>query len=275
MPDGVKEQKVPATEPKEAEVQPKVDAQPKEQQEGLPEDASERTKREFEKLKKHNQELADKLAEKEAKQPPKPSLLDQYITQPVVPQPKPQAQVMPAAPVVPNLSQAKVEEIKKRLWDEEGTIDGEELQRRLSLAEQAEVRAKEAERKAQAALEKVARYEVDTQKKLLYAEYPELDPSNKDFNEEAYDLVRKEMVDQLWSSGAQDVMTAAQKMSKYWKKSDESKKQEQTLKERRAVTSKTVSGNPDLAAKGDYETLRKQSLHSKEAMEERIRRSGL
>lgn len=266
MPDETTEQKVQATEPIEAEVQPEVDAQPEEQQEDLPEDASDRTRREFEKLKKHNEELSRKLAEREAGTPPKPSLLDQYVTQPTVPT---------VAPGAINLSQNKVEEITKQLWDEEGTIDGQELNRRLALAEQAEARALQAERTAQSALERIARYEADGQKKVLYEKYPELDPDSSEFKEEAYDLVRKEMVDQLWKTGTQDPLQAADNMSKYWKQSKVSQQQEETLQARNAVNSRPVSGKPSSRATGDYEDLRKRSIFSKEAMEERIRRAGI
>lgn len=268
MPDDTKEQEVLATEPTEAEVQPEVDAQPEEQQEGLPEDASERTKREFEKLKKRNEELSKKLEEKEGT--PRPSLLDSYVPQ--IPQQAPQ---MPqAAQVAPNLTQAKVEEITKQLWDEAGTIDGQELERRLALAQQAEARALAAERKAQSALERVARFEADGVKKKLYESYPELDPDNKEgFNEEAYDLVRNELVNQLWQRGQQDPLAAAEKMSKYWKPKE--LKQTEAQKARQAVTRKSVSGTASSVASAEYEDLRKASLRSKEAMEERIRRAGI
>lgn len=269
MPDETQEQEVSATETAEVEVQPEVDAQPEEQQEGLPDDASERTKREFEKLKKHNEELARQLAEREP-QAPRPNLTDPYI-----PTVSPQVPQMPqATQVAPNLTQARVDEIAKQLWDEEGTIDGEELQRRLALAQNAEARALEAERKANAALEKIARFEADGQKKALYQQYPELDPSSDNFNEEAYDLVRKELVDQLWQSGTQDAVKAADKMSKYWKAKPQPQ-QTEAQQARQAVTTKSVSGNTSSGASRDYEELRKASLRSKEAMEERIRRAGI
>jgi len=267
MSDENQEQVTQATESTEVEVQPEVDAQPEEQQEGLPEDVSERTKREFEKLKKHNAELAKKLAEKE--ETPRPSLLEAYQPQPTMAMPQ-------YAPVAPNLPQTRVEEITKQLWDEEGTIDGNELQRRLALAEQAEIRARQAESKAQSALERIARYEADGQKKMLHEKFPELDPSRTDvFNEEAYELVRKELVDQLWQKGTQDPLEAAEKMSKYWKPKEVSPQQRETLQERQAVISKPASGKASSGATKDYEELRKQSLYSKEAMEERIRRSGI
>jgi len=267
MPDETIEQEVQVTEPTEAEVQPEADAQPEEQQEGLPEDASERTKREFEKLKKHNEQLAKQLAEKEANQPPRPSLLDQFVPQ----TPKAMPQV---PPVTTSLSQAQTQEIAKQLWDEEGTIDGNELQRRLSLAEQAEARARDAEAKAQAALERVARFEVEGQKKQLYEQYPELDPSNPEFNEEAYELVRNEMVNQLWETGNQNPVGAAKKMSKYWRKQEVPQQQKEAQQARRAVQS-SASGKASSSASGDYEDLRKRSLYNKEAMEERIRRAGI
>jgi len=262
MPDEIQEQEVQATEPTEADVQPEVDAQPEEQQEGLPEDASERTKREFEKLKKHNEELARQL---EARENPRPSLLDAYV---------PQIPPVNAAQVAPNLSQARVDEIAKQLWDEQGMIDGDELQRRLDRVQNAESRAIEAEKKANSALERIARYEADGQKKTLYEKYPELDPSSVDFNAEAYDLVRNELVSQLWDKGSSDPLNAADKMSKYWKQKAEPQ-QTEAQQARQAVNSRSVSGNASSVASGEYEQLRKDSLRSKEAMEERIRRAGI
>lgn len=267
MPDETQEQKVSATETEEAEVQPEVDAQPEEQQEGLPEDASERTKREFEKLKKHNEELALKLAAKES-QTPRPSLLDQFVPQAQVPEMPPMPQVATSLP------QAQAQEIVQQLWDEEGTIDGNELQRRLQLAEQAERKAQEAQQKANQALERIARYEVEGQKKLLHDKYPELNPSSDSFDEEAYDLVQGELLKQLWASGQQDALAAADKLSKFWKTPKVTQEQKETLQARQAVQT-SATGKASTGAYDDYEELRKQSLYSKEAMEERIRRAGI
>jgi len=111
-------------------------------------------------------------------------------------------------------------------------------------------------------------------KKRLYESYPELDPDNKaGFNEEAYDLVRNELVNQLWQRGQQDPLAAAEKMSKYWKPKE--LKQTEAQKARQAVTRKSVSGTASSVASAEYEDLRKASLRSKDAMEERIRRAGI
>lgn len=240
---------------------------PQEPQEGLPEEVSERTKREFEKLKEHNRQMAEEL--KALKGPPRPGLLDSYgmgqYTPPVAPQ-VPQVQPQSYLPT------ATVEQIKQDVVDSEGYLNQAELERRLSSASQAEERARLAEEKAQQALEKVARFEANTQARDLYASYPELDPSHPQFNEEAYELVQGELLKQLVNRGSQNAIEAAHKMSRYFRKPQVTPAQRETL-QARSQQSAVVQAKPaPLSADQD---LVRRSLHDESAMDERIRLAGI
>lgn len=236
-----------------------------EEPQGLPEDASERTRREFEKLKEHNRKLAEENASLKGAQPQRPSVLEAYLSQPPVQMPQ------SFAPT-PQVAQPQVEQIKRDLMAEDGYVNADELERRLRLAEEAEVRARQAEEKAQAALERVGRFEIDAQKKVLYQEYPELDPSHESFDEDAYDLVTKELLDQIVKSGQQDPLKAASKMSKYFRKPKVSEAQQQTLQERSLASAPVGQTSP--RPSDSLDDLRLRSLTDEQAMMERIKRAG-
>lgn len=229
----------------------------------LPEDASERTKQQFEKLKEHNKKLKKELEAAKGGQPKPPSLLESYVLH------------QPTAPVsTPNLSQTQVAEITKQVVDAEGYLNQDELEARLRKADEAEQRARQAEQRANQALEKVARFEVDAQTRALYAKHPQLDPSSQTFDPEFYELTKNELLSQLVNGGTQDALAAADKMSKYVKKQEVTPQQQQTLAQRQQATARTGSGTAS-SSKADLDDLRKRSMTSTEAMDERIRRAGI
>lgn len=230
----------------------------------LPDDASERTKQQFAKLKEHNKKLKEELdAAKGGTQRP-PSLLESYVLH------------QPTAPVAtPNLSQTQVAEITKQVVDAEGYLDQGELEARLRKADEAERRASQAEQRANQALERVARFEVDAQTKELYREFPQLDPSKVDiFDPKAYNLVKKELLSQLVEGQPQNAILAARNVSEYFDKKEVTPAQQQTLAQRQQATAHPVSGNAS-SSKVDFDDLRRRSMTSQEAMDERIRRAGI
>lgn len=185
--------------------------------EELPEDASERTREQFEKLKAKNREMAEKLKQFEGKK----STLDIFNT----PQPTLRETQQPVFNFntqknkveAGQLSQAQVDKIAKDLIDEDGYIDRSELERRLSIANEAENRAKEAENQARLAIQRVTHIEQTQQARELHAQFPELDPESDSFNEEFFDLVKKDLLDQLVRTGTQDAISSAKKYGKYFK----------------------------------------------------------
>lgn len=212
-----------------------------------------------ERTKAYIDKLKAQLKEKEAQTPTRPSLLEAYMTQ--------------APQVVPPVQPVQTPQVQEqRQWvSEDGVFNASELDKRLSEVEEARKRAEAAERKAQETAERVARFEIDTQKKALYQEYPELDPSNEKFNEEAYDLVKKELLDQMVTTGQQNAVKAASKMSKYFRTA-EPKNTEVLVQRAQATQGYTVARTSKSSVDPD---LRKRSMTDPEAMEERMRRAGI
>lgn len=237
------------------------------QEAGLPEDASERTRREFEKLKEHNRKLAEEnKALKGGTQTH--SLLDEYMAaQPFVPPTE--------LPQVPSLTQQQVQEVAQQLVDEQGYLNTSELDKRLAKAEEAQRKAQLAEEKANRALERVARYEIDNQKKQLHAAYPELDPSSNVFNPDAYELVKNKLLDQLVKTGEQNPIKAAQEMEKFFRKTPVSPEKQQAISQRSQAMSVGTTGKTTALSSSSYDDLRLRSMTSDEAMDERIRRAGI
>lgn len=197
--------------------------------------------------------LKQQLKEKEAAIPPKPSLLETYAThqQPVI--------------------SAPVQEQKKAVYDEQGYVDVNELDKRLAAADEAQKRAEEAKAKADAALEKIARFEIDNETKALYKEFPELDPSNKDFNPDFYEDTKNTMLGQLVDTGKQNALEAAKKVSRHYKKVEP---QVTEAQQQRTFATSTYSSGSKTSSTEDFDDLRKRSLTDDAAMEERIRRLG-
>lgn len=237
----------------------------------LPEDAKERTKREFEKLKQNNAELKRQLEERQKL----PSVLDYFGgTVPPVSQEIRQQYIQPPQvnmPVYQQTYQQPVPQPTPQLVDEQGYVNADVLSKRLELSENALRRAEEAERRAVEAQQRIAKFEQDAETKALYQAYPELDPLNAEvFNPEAYELVKNELTSQIVSTGKRNAIQAADKMSKYFRKQEPRK----VLEQRNAITS--VPGKqPRQQVQTDLQELRKQSRNNPDAVAERLRRLGM
>lgn len=235
----------------------------------LPEDAKERTKQEFEKLKAHNAELKRQLEERQSL----PSVLD-YLGGDV-PQVSPQVRqqyMQPPQVQMPQYNQIYQQPYNQQapqLVDEQGLVNADVLQSQLNRAEEARIKAEEAERRAIEAQQRIARFEQDNETRALYQQFPELDPMNENFNREAYDLVKNELTSQIVSTGKRNAIEAANKMSKYFRKQQPTQVQEQ----RKQVTS--VSGNMPRQPQTDLDELRLQSRNNPNAVAERLKRLGM
>lgn len=227
----------------------------------LPENSSERTKREFEKLKESNRRLKEEL-DSFQKGTPKTSVLDEYLTQSQFTPPK-------------SVPQAVSQEVAQNLIDEQGYLNAPELEKRTARIIEADRRAQLAEEKANKALERVARFEVDAQKKQLHQAYPELDPSSDTFNPDAYELVKNKLLDQLVKTGEQDPMKAASEMEKFFRKKPISEEKQQAISQRSQAMSVGQTGKASAPSSSSLDELRKRSMTSDEAMDERIRRAGI
>lgn len=197
--------------------------------EELPEDTKERTRQQFEKLKQSNAELKKQLEERQQL----PSVLD-YLGQ----MPEVDPQLVQKYAQLPQQQQQQIQN-QPGLLDDSGYLNADVLEQRLAAIEEAQKRAEEAERRAIEAQQRIARFEQDAEQKRLYAEYPELDPMNENFNKDAYDLVRNELAAQLVNTGQRDALQAAQRMSKYFRQ--QTQEQPKAVQQRNQAVSKSGS----------------------------------
>ena len=245
------------------------------QEQDLPEDAKERTREQFEKLKAHNKQLAEekRRAEEELQRlkgssQPIPSVLD-YLS-PVVPQ---VPQYVPQTPqFVPQMQypqySPQVPQQEEQLFDDGGYINQDVLRKELAEAKKAREKAEEAERRARDAESRISKFEQDNETKALYQAYPELDPLSGVFNQEAYEMVRDRLTSQLVQTGKRDAMKAAADMSKYFRKQEPTQAQEQR---RQASAPGTTQYRPPAT---DFDDLKRRSANDPEALFERLKRIG-
>lgn len=257
--------------------EPTDEVQEETQEPELPDDAKERTKREFEKLKEHNKQLAEENKQLKGQSQPIPSVLDYpSFDMPQVSQEVRQQYMQPVA--MPQFypqtypQQNQNQNQSQQLVDEQGYVNADVLNKRLEASDNAVRRAEEAERRAIEAQQRIARFEQDNETKALYQAYPELDPLNSGvFNRDAYELVRNELTSQIVSTGKRNAIEAANKMSKYFRKE---KPNTQLLEQRKAVTSVT-GGQPRQPIQNDLDELRLQSRNNPQAVAERLKRLGM
>ena len=182
MPDEIqKGQDIEVKEQTQVEM-PATEIKPEE----LPQDASERTKQEFEKLKARNKELAEKLAQREREEAN--SLLDS-LTKPI------QQEIANS-----NVPQGQVEDIVKDLTDENGYINEALLKKTLreasERANQATQAAQLAQQSAKKAEDRISRYEQNENAKKAYSEFPQADPENEAYDPRFLEQVKNEMIGQ-------------------------------------------------------------------------------
>jgi hypothetical protein len=237
--------------------------------EGLPDDSSERTREQFEKLKAHNAELKKQLEAKEQQERSTiPSPLQAHMSLPV-PEVQPEVRQQYQQPVY---QQPPVQE--PQLMDEQGYVNGDVLTAQLKKAQEAEQRAQEALRRAQEAEARVSQFEINQETRELYQAYPELDPSSQVFDRDAYDLVANELTSQIVKSGRRDAMGAAAKMQKYFRKT--TPQQEKVLEQRAQVVTPSAGSVTQTSASADldYDSLKKRSRYDANALYERLERNG-
>lgn len=147
-----------------------------ESEEGLPDEVSERTRREFEKLKETNRILAEKAAKAEKYEAK--NALDVLGYTPSAPTPPPVA--APADYI-----------------DEQGNVDVRGLNEALA---RANYTAQQAQQIAQQTAAKAEAQAKEYQVREAHAKHPWLDPQSDQFDEDAFDLVKDRLV-RNWSEG--------------------------------------------------------------------------
>ena len=230
----------------------------------LASDASEKTRQQFEKLKRHNKELKEKLSKFEESS-------DVFGAYTKMQSPKYQQPVSATNDVI-SPKPAKVEKEMRKFVDDEGNVDIDLLNQTLTAAEK---RALEADKRAAEAQRRVEEFEITYQAREMYKEFPELNPKSNNFNPEYFDIVKKDLLAQLVETGRQDGMKAAKKYIKYFRESPKKKEIEaQKVNRENASLSLSQSGKGRSYSAVEDAELRKRSRTESAALWERLKRSG-
>ena len=209
----------PKEEVKEEVVEEVVEEEVEEKEEPKKEDKEEktkkRTKEQFEKLKKHNQELKEVVK--------KQNVLDSLTApkQPEAPRyPEPlTTNVVPAKDVYPGLSPQQIKNTFEGLVDDASYVDTGLLIETLKELQDKNKEAEERAVKAETKVGQVERSMDDFQRtaimRTVHRKYPKLNPEKeKVFDERLWEAVRNEVIGQWTRGETEDVMSAAEKWSK-------------------------------------------------------------
>jgi hypothetical protein len=213
----------------------------------LPDEVSERTKEQFEKLTEKNKELAQKLELLEKvnqTEEPKISALERL-------RPQGQKEVQPEIP--------EEEEVDETFSDENGYIDEARLNNRInSKAKVAEEKAKLAQQKAEEAIRRIEEYEIGNEKKQVHSEFPEIDPYSPKFNPELYDQVSKDMLWNLVNVGKEDFYGTTAKIVSQFRQKNAGVEQQQQEQQKQTEQVKNEIQEPNRS--GSTSTSRKEEL---------------
>lgn len=243
------------------------------EQDELPENSSDRTKEQFEKLTDKNKELAKRLEKYERKEKYGDSVLD-----------TPNGQQVPKLDDFSHLSEQQAGNIAQDFVDNEGNVD---IQGLNSALRQANVRAEQAERRANEVAHSIKQLEQQRQLEEAYKEATWLDPSAEDFNEKRYNLVRDRLT-RYYTQGKQprlvnvvrEVLSDLDETSKATaqdkKQAVKEYKKVQTAKARASnVQTSTVRGQPETSR--DTNLVLEARRGNKQALRDRLKayESGL
>lgn len=232
------------------------------------EEMSDRTKEQFDKLKESNQELKKER--------------DQYKN--VLDSLKPAEEVKPTEQEYQNLEQGQIDDVLKGMVTDDGYIDANKLADTLK---QLDIAARDAKQRADrvaehAERERIAREEQiksETMRKV-HEKYPQLDPENEQYSPEFFNLVRNEIIGQMME-GKEDVMGAAEKMSKFLERDSVTKEEKAKKEEVENQKAQINATRPrSTVLKGYYESEEEESLKrkvregKKGAIAEMLRRRG-
>lgn len=208
----------------------------------LPQEVSERTRAEFEKLKAHNKQLAEELAATKAPVSPKGSVFDE---------------LRPKTPVAPVQTETD-------LVNEEGFVDAEMLKK---LAEE----AKQAKLAAESTRQEFQRYQETQVLRDVYKDFPQLNPNNAaEYDERFFELTKLKLVDQMLAGKPQDLQAAAAEVATLIAPKA---KVESTSKAEKEIVNQSFTNSR--APSVDMDDLVQKTRNGDfDALAERLRRSG-
>lgn len=206
----------------------------------LPEDAKERTKQEFEKLKAHNKELAEEV---ERLKKPQQSALESVIPNGV-------------AAVAPNLSSQQVDDIVKGLVDENGYLDQALLENTLRTAnqqvKQAQAEAAQARLEAKQALSTVNKFGQDREVRIAHKKFPNVDPESPKYDPNFFKLVKNELLGAMYEGRKLEFVDACREVSKvYSPKKDTQEVKAKAVEEYKENVASKSSLNPTGSSRPD------------------------
>jgi hypothetical protein len=260
-------QQIEAVEETQAPQMPSEEQKPTESGTELPADASERTKLEFEKLKSHNKEMADKLRTYEQNQYGK-SVFDSILDQGGQAQPNGN---------FPNVPFERQQEVAQSFVDANGYVDTEAIARSLK---ELNDKANRAEHEAKAARETIRQGEEGRQIQEAHKAFPWLNPANKDqFDPQGFELVRDRILRNMVNGNQQSLAQVAEDITRFYKPTaNTAELQEQAVneyKEKQAVkaqASSVQSGKGQPRQEANLSDLRERTQRGDEsALDERLR----
>lgn len=247
---------------------------PVEEKKELPADATNRTRKEFEKLTENNHELKKELDKERRKN----------VLESLRPDPQ-QPFVSPISPqvVAPNVSPQEAQDIYANLVDTNGYVDvavyKSLLEKANKTAQEASDRASRAEAVVMHQARKQQDFEESRTMQEVHKQYPELDPNSEMFNPLYFDAVRDSMVSSL-RAGIDDpskVMEAARKYAPAFRKTEVPKEVKPSQEVARAVIRTTPKGTATQgkATAREIDDLITATRHGdSSALAERLKRSG-
>lgn len=225
----VAEQEVESPMPSDEIAEPEEEGQ-------LPEEVSDRTRKEFEKLKGSNKELAEKLKKYESE-----TALNNVFDDLFAPKAtRPQVDTS-------HLSEKQVENIAVRYIDDEGNVNVELLNRTLVEANE---RAKRAEMEAMRTRESVQKDREQRELQEAYKEHPWLDPKHPSFDRTAFELVRDRIVRNMIEGNKPPLVDVARQVAEVYKPIDVSTAREQAVNDFKETQAKKAQATSVQQGKG-------------------------
>lgn len=244
----------------EADSRPTEDSRTQEGEKAgaLPDNASERTRQEFEKLKQHNKELAERLANLEASRGTTPVTTTTVADELRFPRPEP-------------VNDADISKTIQDLTDKDGYLDEAKLKAVLKKNQDAAVVAQQA---ALAAEERVTKFEEREQMREARGIAPEFDPFNRDYNPEFYDKVVLNLQRMKLKTGKMDIVQATKEVKAELEKSkNKDKGSEKVVEQRQQINAVPSERRSDTKYSSDELVLRSRQ-GDRSAIYDRLKRSG-
>jgi hypothetical protein len=227
----------------------------------LPEGVSERTQKEFEKLKESNRQLKAQLD-----QTPQESVYDIF-------------KAMPEMPTAQHVAPAGAQAVQPSAYvDEYGNVDAARFNAALA---EANARAEEASKIANEAINKVQASEQSRQEKEAYAKHPQLDKRSPEFDKNFFQLVKNQVIANYASGIDSDLSSIADSLSTIYRPTNVEAVKEEAVKNYKEVErKKSASGSPSTAQRPSTDMTDEELRESSNAGDElslakRLQKAGI